>query len=216
MRLFSLDSLSLIRQLDLHENAISDFSVLSDSTTVLSADRLGNLELFDLETEDYPSEVEFKYKSVTDLLKLVETKDFAETVTFSKTGAFFGLFTNQKRIYVFSAKTAKIIFSCSEALVNYQKNLDTLITNEYYSYDKVNFLKKINNEKELLRDWQFLPAPKIEFDETDTYVFFPTIVGIKQVNIKQNSLTQIIGLPEEKERFLTFTLLQTKPEKVNK
>lgn len=44
--------------------------------------------------------------------------------------------------------------------------------------------------------------PSIGFDESDTYLYFGSLLGIKIINYKADKLTRIIGKVENTERFL--------------
>lgn len=55
--------------------------------------------------------------------------------------------------------------------------------------------------------------PSIGFDESDLYVFFGSLLGIKIHNIKTNQLVRVIGKVEHTERFLQIGLYQGKPSR---
>ena len=44
--------------------------------------------------------------------------------------------------------------------------------------------------------------PSLGFDESDTFLYFGTPVGIKVFNIKGNEFVRVIGKVESTERFL--------------
>jgi len=44
--------------------------------------------------------------------------------------------------------------------------------------------------------------PTVYFDETDTYLFFGSLIGIKVFNLKANKLVRIVGKVENTERFI--------------
>jgi peptidylprolyl isomerase domain and WD repeat-containing protein 1 len=53
--------------------------------------------------------------------------------------------------------------------------------------------------------------PSIGFDESDTFVYFGTPVGIKVYNISSGEFVRVIGKVESTERFLQIALYQGKP-----
>lgn len=59
-----------------------------------------------------------------------------------------------------------------------------------------------------------MPVPNPIFDESGNFLLVPSLLGIKVVNITTNSVSRIIGQPENTERFLTIALWQGLPKKV--
>jgi peptidylprolyl isomerase domain and WD repeat-containing protein 1 len=44
--------------------------------------------------------------------------------------------------------------------------------------------------------------PSIGFDESDNFIYFGSLLGIKLINIKNHKLERLIGKVENTERFL--------------
>lgn len=59
-----------------------------------------------------------------------------------------------------------------------------------------------------------VPVPNPIFDESGNFVLVPSLLGIKVINITTNSVSRIIGQPENTERFLALALWQGLPKKV--
>jgi len=53
----------------------------------------------------------------------------------------------------------------------------------------------------------------VSFDESCNFIVYPSLVGIKVVNIHTNKLVRILGKVEQTERFLGLALVQGKPMK---
>jgi peptidylprolyl isomerase domain and WD repeat-containing protein 1 len=51
-------------------------------------------------------------------------------------------------------------------------------------------------------------------DESGNFLLVPSLLGIKVINIATNSVSRIIGQPENTERFLAIALWQGLPKKV--
>jgi len=51
------------------------------------------------------------------------------------------------------------------------------------------------------------------FDESSNFLVYPSLVGIKVVNIHNNKLVRILGKVEQTERFLNISLFQGQPMK---
>lgn len=48
--------------------------------------------------------------------------------------------------------------------------------------------------------------PSVGFDDSDSFIYFGTPVGIKVLNIKTNEAVRVIGKVESTERFLQIAL----------
>jgi peptidylprolyl isomerase domain and WD repeat-containing protein 1 len=59
-----------------------------------------------------------------------------------------------------------------------------------------------------------VPVPNPLFDESGNFLLVPSLLGIKVINITTNSVSRIIGQPENTERFLAIALWQGLPKKV--
>ena len=62
-------------------------------------------------------------------------------------------------------------------------------------------------ERELAAD-ETTPAPNVVFDDSGNFVLYPTLLGIKVVNLVTNRLVRLIGKVENTERFLRIALYQ--------
>lgn len=65
-------------------------------------------------------------------------------------------------------------------------------------------LSRIKKEKEVHN-----AQINVEFDKSDNFIYYSTLVGIKLVHLKSNKLIKILGL-DENERFLGISLFQGK------
>jgi peptidylprolyl isomerase domain and WD repeat-containing protein 1 len=55
--------------------------------------------------------------------------------------------------------------------------------------------------------------PTLGFDETDTFLYYGTPVGIKIYNVKSSEFVKVLGKVESTERFIHIALYQGKPQK---
>ena len=72
-------------------------------------------------------------------------------------------------------------------------------------------------EKDIVEDAE-APSPAMCFDSSGHFLMYPTLLGIKVVNLKTNRVINIMGKVENTERFMSLALYQpstTKPMKVN-
>jgi len=61
-----------------------------------------------------------------------------------------------------------------------------------------------------------VPVSNPIFDETGNFLLVPCLLGIKVINIATNSVSRIIGQPENTERFMAIALWQGLPKKVRR
>jgi peptidylprolyl isomerase domain and WD repeat-containing protein 1 len=74
-----------------------------------------------------------------------------------------------------------------------------------YKLDPIDFGRRVAMEKELLADPD-APFPNAIFDESGNFVLYPTLLGIKVVNLVTNKVVHVIGKVENGERFLHIAL----------
>lgn len=75
--------------------------------------------------------------------------------------------------------------------------------------EKLDFERRLAVEKELDKMWDCKNRenpnaimPSIGFDESNTFVYFGSLLGIKVININNDKLERVIGKVESTERFL--------------
>lgn len=85
-----------------------------------------------------------------------------------------------------------------------------------FQIDPIDFGRRVAVEKEMLQDVD-VPPTSLCFDSSGNFLFYPTIIGIKVVNIKTNKVVKLIGKVENTERFLGLALYQpeSKPTKIS-
>jgi hypothetical protein len=59
-----------------------------------------------------------------------------------------------------------------------------------------------------------VPAPSVLFDESGNFLIYPTLLGVKVVNLVTNGVARLLGKVENTERFLKLALYQGVPKKV--
>jgi len=75
----------------------------------------------------------------------------------------------------------------------------------------MDFGRRMAIEKELDKS-EFLKFTKMTFDETSNFLLYPTIFGVKVVNLVTNTLTRFLGKPENM-RILCLSLFQGRVKK---
>ena len=143
---------------------------------------------------DFPKHsIKFKFKSQTDLFKLYDKnrKNPIIDITLSPRNNYFGVTDRQRNIYIFNFLTAKIIYTITDNIYNFQDN-DT---------------REENIEKEIEKFIDLQYQPNIQFDESENYLYYPCWEGIKLIDMKTKEIIKILG-KKEKLRFISICLYQ--------
>jgi peptidylprolyl isomerase domain and WD repeat-containing protein 1 len=82
------------------------------------------------------------------------------------------------------------------------------MNNAYIPQENENLNNKfITIEKDIEKNIETQNQPNIQFDESETYIYYPSWEGIKLINIKTSQLIKVIG-KKEKLRFISLCLFQ--------
>jgi len=80
--------------------------------------------------------------------------------------------------------------------------------------EKADLDRRLVVERELEKYIDIIPPLNIQFDETNNYIFYSSILGIKLIDLKSERLIKILGKPESSERFLSLNIFQGKSLRV--
>lgn len=210
---------SSIIQLDAHRNfqddshvnifhigrhSITYMSFASLGKFIISIDTTGLIDYWNIDKDhSIPSleqHVEFNMKIDTDLFILVKKKDIPVSFSTSQDGKYFSILSNTGQIYVFKISSGKLIRQYDES----KSNIVTLHQIGNDSLSDAEFKKKIEIEQEICSSSM---QPTILFDESSNFLLFPTMYGIKIINLITNKVSCIIG-EHENERFIHIALYQ--------
>jgi peptidylprolyl isomerase domain and WD repeat-containing protein 1 len=79
--------------------------------------------------------------------------------------------------------------------------------------DEMEFGRRLAVERELVeRNMEYAKKECAIFDETGNFILYPSLVGVKVVNVITNKLVRILG-KEENHRFLDVKMYQAAPQK---
>ena len=174
----------------------NNISTNNNNNYIFGKDEENNCSINDSINFDFPKHsIKFKFKSQTDLFKLFDKtkKNSIINLTLSPKNNLFGVIDKSLNIYIYNFLTAKIIYQ---------------ITNNSYNNDKSNENQKISNiEKDIEKYIETQNQPNIQFDESENYIYYPTMEGIKLICLKTKELIKIIG-KKEKLRFISICLFQ--------
>jgi peptidylprolyl isomerase domain and WD repeat-containing protein 1 len=213
----------IFKTIKIHNSNINCLKFNEKFNTVISIDSSSIIEYWDVDTYgifiinlDLPSKkiVKFGFKAETDLYELVNNKTVCLSLTISENGEYFATYSKDKTFRIFNFKTGKLYREYNESLKYYVENYNEIFKNELTRFDKTIFDKKLYTERDVEKDIDVIPNINVQFDETGHYIFYPTILGIKVIEIHTNRLIKILG-KNESERFLTINLFQGKALRVN-
>jgi len=177
--------------------------------TAVSTDEAGMLEYWTGPRHDYqyPRHVHFESKLDTDLFELAKQRTVARSLSFSPNGRLFATLTADRKVRVFRFLTGKLTRVLDESLAHYSE-----LQQAKQQVPNMEFGKRMAVERELEKS-SSIQHSSVLFDESGNFILYPTILGIKLINLHTNRLVKLIGKPEN-VRFLRLALFQGKPKKL--
>ncbi|RUP43816.1 peptidyl-prolyl cis-trans isomerase [Jimgerdemannia flammicorona] len=139
-------------------------------------------------------------QSKTTPTSIAFSPDFTHFVTMSM---------GDRQVRVFKFRTGKLMRKYDESLqvISEMQQAGTAI----YKLDAMEFGKRLAVEKELEKSSQSVTINAV-FDDSGHFIIYPTMVGIKVVNIHTNKVVRLIGKTET-HRYLNMSLYQGAPKK---
>lgn len=121
------------------------------------------------------------------------------------------------RIFKFyNGKLFKVFNETVQTYIDDQQNpkADMLVL------DRIDFERRLAVEKEIDKLWDIkqwenvqVSQPNIVFDESNNFIMYSSLLGIKIVNFATNKLVKILGKIENTERFMSLSLFQGNPQR---
>lgn len=176
----------------------------------LSVDQRGMIEYWSNATFRTPKGLRWTYKTDTDLYDLMKHKTQPTSLTISPNGKLFAVVSTDRCIRVFKFSSGKLMRKYDDNLAAYntaQKSEDSI-----FKLDMIDFGRRMAVERELEKESQDakkrIPPSNVIFDNSCNFIIYPTMLGIKTVNIYSNKLSVLLGKVENTERFLGIALFQ--------
>jgi len=177
---------------------------------------------------ELPSTITWKHKIDTDLYYYQSTKNNTIlSLVISDDGKYFVTTSRDRIVRVWNLCTGKIIKSIDESLQRYEKlqTIGTTADESALKLDAIEFGRRLSVEREIDRLHQQaalsptpislntpqLPVSTAIFDDTSTFILYPTMYGIKVYDIRTTTLQRIIGSNESHDRYLQLSLYQSIP-----
>ncbi|KAF9161292.1 Peptidyl-prolyl cis-trans isomerase cyp15 [Actinomortierella ambigua] len=195
----------------LHPTPVAAMAFNDKYNCVLSADESGFMEYWTpTEQHPLPKTVAFQFKTQTDLFEFKKSKSTANSITFSHDfEKFVTMSVKDRQVRVWKTRTGKMIRKYDESLevVNEMQATGQKI----YKLDEMEFGRRLAVERTVMKTTQ-PSCMNAVFDESGHFLIYPTIFGIKVVNMHSNKVVRLIG-KSEPQRFLHVALYQGAPKK---
>jgi peptidylprolyl isomerase domain and WD repeat-containing protein 1 len=197
--------------LNIHKHPVRLMKYNAVFDDVVSVDTAGIIEYWSAVPDySFPSNIAFQFKLDTDLYEFAKAKVVPTSLEFSPNGLLFATTGKDRQVRVFHFPTGRLYRVYDESLVvmnNLQKEEDSP-----YKLEPIDFGRRIAGEREIDAAGDNVPPSNVVFDESNNFILYPTMLGIKVVNLLTNKLIRILGKVENTTRFLTVALYQGKNE----
>ena len=196
----------------LHMKPVTAMSYNVIFGVAISADKGGMIEYWMGPKRDYkiPDKkvVMFDSKLDTDLFDLAKNKTYPLSISVSPNGKFIAIYGADRKIRVFRFLSGKLYCVIDESLSHHMK-----LQSEKHLFPAMDFNRKMAFEKELEKMENVFKLSKVVFDKTSNFILYPSVNGVKLVNLYTNKMVTVIGKGENL-RFLNIALSQASDEVV--
>jgi peptidylprolyl isomerase domain and WD repeat-containing protein 1 len=183
----------------------------SEYDCIISVDEKGIIEYWNPDTLTLPSAITFEMKSETDLYEFAKSKAKPLCLVLSQDKTMFAAIGSDRFVRVFNFLSGKLRRKFDETISYYTSQYkEGLLPNHI---DEMEFGRRVALERELEK--YEIPTNAI-FDETGYFLIYPTMLGIKVVNLVANKLVRYIGTQDSQQRFLNLTMYQGAPKLVGR
>ncbi|KAG6890621.1 hypothetical protein C0995_006597 [Termitomyces sp. Mi166 len=208
-----LETIETLHRFPVHLMTFSD-----KFDAVISADEGGFVEYWQpVEPFVLPKNVAglWSYKSETDLYEFKKFKSTPTCITLSPNSSSFVTFSlPDRQVRVFNFLSGKMTRKYDESLEAVQEMQQA--GTAAYKVEDMEFGRRLAVERELEMPGpdNFTPGRWINaiWDETGSFIIYPTLLGIKVLNVVTNRVVRLLG-KDEAVRFLNLSLYQGAPAK---
>jgi len=197
-----------------HRAAVTMMKYNERYKCVVSVDSKGMIEYWSTSEFKTPTNIKWNSKLDTDLFELRKSKSVATSLSMSPTGSAFAVVSTDRRIRIFKFVTGKLMRTYDENLDAYNKQQAD--DESPFKLDSIDFGRRMAVERELDKESQdeakHIPPSNVVFDSSGNFIIYPTLLGIKVVNMHNNKLSRLLGMVENTERFLGIALFQGIPK----
>ena len=194
----------------------------------VSVDLSGVIDYWSTVTFTSPTSpvVSFTSRLDTDLYAFARLSLVPTSLTFSHSGHLFVTTSADRILRVFRFSSGRLVkqFDDSLPLIHAQQTSG----NPVYHLDAIDFGRRMQVERDMektarthtitgptsaqqLATTGLLPVSNAVFDDSDTFLIFASMIGVKVVNVHTNMLVRLLGKGESSERFTALALFQGLP-----
>lgn len=194
---------------NIHLDSVIIMKYNHSKKSIISVDTSGTIEYWNNSSNDFKTveqpDVKFSSKMDTDLYEFVSDKS-VHHLQVSPSGDFFATLSSDRKVRIFKYKSGKIVRTIDESLETIEKE-----HKENSLMNPIDFLRKMTIEKELNKSMA-LKRETILFDQSGNFVIYPSMLGIKIVDWKNQKTMRILGKCESL-RPLSLAVFQGMPDR---
>jgi peptidylprolyl isomerase domain and WD repeat-containing protein 1 len=189
--------------------------------TMVTCDHKGMIEYWDPLTGKFPTSnnLKFKFKTETDLYEFCKQKTYPLSIEFSHDGNLFVCMGRDYMIRLFDFHSGKLRCTIDETLERAAQLQRSQVPE--YMLENIDFGRRMAIEKDIehtsMNDPynELMPHANAVFDQSGYFIIYPTMLGIKVVNVHTNRVERLLGKVENTERFMSLCVSQ-QPVKASK
>ncbi|KAH1002583.1 peptidylprolyl isomerase domain and WD repeat-containing protein 1 [Dendroctonus ponderosae] len=187
----------------IHLKPVTLISYNPQFDVAVSVDKSGMLEYWTGIRKDFafPKNIQFESKLDTDLFEFAKNKTQPTSLTISPDGKKFATISTDRRVRVFNFLTGKLSRVYDETLPRF-----TELQQKSQQLPNMEFGRRMAVERDLEKSEAFHLANSA-FDYSSNFIMYPTLLGIKLINLHTNKLVTLIG-KNENLRMLNIALYQ--------
>lgn len=170
-----------------------------------------------------PNTVEFQLKAETDLFDFMKSKAagtdlLVTSVEFSSDGEYFVTHSTDMQVRLFHYRSCKRIIVFDESIKAFEATQSS--DSSIFHVDPIDFGRRVAVEKALIKAIEEDPfresTPPINaiFDDSGNFLIYPTMLGVKVVNLQNFELRLLLGKVDNQLRLLNVQLFQGLQKKI--
>lgn len=201
--------------IELHKKTVLHIEYNQKYECCLSIDQRSFIEYWNTEDQEMPDCVNFISKYDTDLYQFFIDETKVICLKISLNGENFATLDSKSKIRIFDFCSGKNLFTLDESIFYYES--EQMRDNSNFRIDPFEFGLRVAMEKDALveiRSNLYIYNSIIVWDESSNFVIYPTMIGIKILNIVTETVNRVIGTAESNLRILNFALFQGIPMEV--
>ncbi|XP_014703990.2 peptidylprolyl isomerase domain and WD repeat-containing protein 1 [Equus asinus] len=187
----------------LHTSPLTQIRLNPVYKAILSSDKSGMIEYWTGPPNEYkfPKNVNWEYKTDTDLYEFAKCKAYPTNICFSPDGKKIATIGSDRKVRIFRFLTGKLMRVFDESL-----SMFTELQQMRQQLPDMEFGRRMAVERELEKV-DAVRLINIVFDETGHFVLYGTMLGIKVINVETNRCVRILG-KQENIRVMQLALFQ--------